>query len=91
MKPTVAESQKLGQIAAENWQNYNETAKGIPLKTQYPTIMEVSSMGSGEGVGVFFNFKPQGNALDLAEVHFFFPTGAKTASEVESYLRGTNG
>lgn len=70
---------------------YDETATGIPLKTQYPQTMEVSATGSGEGVGVFFKFKPQKNALDQAEVHFFFPTGAKTATEIESFVTDSNG
>jgi ABC-type phosphate transport system substrate-binding protein len=51
---------------------YNGPAENIPVTAQYPDTMEVMGTGSGEGVGVFFTFKPQGNALDDAKVHVFF-------------------
>jgi hypothetical protein len=92
---TSSESQ-IKQIAGatqetDNLTIYDETATGIPIKTQYPPKMEVSAIASGEGVGVFFKFKPQNNALDQAEVHFFLPRGAKTATEIESFVTDTNG
>ena len=79
------ESQQPEPISQVNLQNYDETANGIPLTTKYPDTIDVITTGSGEGVGVFFEFKPQGNALERAEVHFFFPTGSKTATELESF------
>jgi hypothetical protein len=88
---TTESDSNLEQNSQANLQNYDETAKGIPVKTQYPDTLEVSSMGSGEGVGVFFKFKPQSNALDESEVHFFLPKGAKTATEVKTYVKGSNG
>lgn len=85
------ESQQPEPTSEVNLRNYDETANGIPVKTKYPDTIEVQSMGSGEGVGVFFEFKPQGNALDRAEIHFFFPTGTRTATEVEAFsLVGSN-
>ena len=79
------ESQQPEPVSQVNLQNYDETVNGIPVMTKYPDTIDVNSTGSGEGVGIFFEFKPQGNALDQAAVHFFFPTGAKTATEVESF------
>jgi len=42
-------------------------------------------------VGVFFTFKPQGNALDSAQVHIFLPDGAATAADQEPFVTGPNG
>lgn len=70
-------------------QPYDEA--NIPLKTLYPATMKVSSSGSGEGVGIFFTFKPQGNALDDAEISFFFPKGSATAADFEKFVTGSNG
>lgn len=84
-------SHKTEPISQVNLQNYDEITNGIPVKTKYPNNIDVNSTGSGEGVGIFFEFKPQGNTLDRAEVHFFFPTGARTAAEVEFFaLDGPN-
>jgi hypothetical protein len=88
---TIIETQEFVTDSKENLVTYDETAQGIPIKTQYPPTMTVSGMGSGEGVGVFFKFKPQGNALDQAEVHFFLPAGAKTAAEIELFVTDANG
>jgi hypothetical protein len=84
-------SQESEQIPQTSLQIYDQTGNGIPVKAKYPNSIEVSSGGSGEGVGVFFTFKPQGNALDQAEIHLFLPAGAKTAAEVETYVIGVNG
>jgi hypothetical protein len=53
--------------------------------------MEVMATGSGEGVGVFFTFKPEGNALDEAEVHIFLPSGATSTSDLMPMITGPNG
>lgn len=91
LKQKAVANQQTELISQVNLQNYDETANGIPLKTKYPNTIEVQGIGSSEGVGVFFQFKPQDNALDRAEVHFFFPTGARTATEVESLsVEGAN-
>jgi hypothetical protein len=67
------------------------TEPNIPVTAQYPENITVSSSGSSEGVGVFFRFKPQGNALDTAEIHVFLPTGVATATEQEPFVTGSNG
>jgi hypothetical protein len=91
LNETAVETQPSMQMSQGNLQTYDETANGIPVKAKYPNTMDVLGTGSGEGVGVFFNFKPQGNALDQAEIHFFLPAGAKTATEVETYVKSPNG
>ncbi|MGJ3254432.1 MAG: hypothetical protein ACFE0J_25360 [Elainellaceae cyanobacterium] len=70
---------------------YNGPETNVPVTAQYPDTMEVSSSGSGEGVGVFFTFKPQGNALDDAEVHVFLPSGASSTSDLMPMITGANG
>ncbi|WP_051358210.1 META domain-containing protein [Rubidibacter lacunae] len=70
---------------------YNQTAEGIPVTTLYPETMTVTSNRSGDGIEIFFTFKPQGNALDNAEVGIFLPEGAATADEIEALVRGPNG
>jgi hypothetical protein len=70
---------------------YDGPAQQIPVKAQYLDTMEVSETASGEGVGVFFTFKPQGNALDSAQVHIFLPAGAATAADQEPSVTGPNG
>ena len=70
---------------------YDETANGIPIIAQYPDTMRVVGSGSGEGVGVFFAFEPQGNPLDDAEVHVFLPSGAVSAADLEPFVTGPNG
>jgi hypothetical protein len=77
---------------ANNLQTYNGPEEGIPVTAQYPAdTMEVSSIGSGEGVGVFFTFKPQGNALDEAEVHVFLPSNASSTTDLMPMITGENG
>jgi hypothetical protein len=61
------------------------------IRTQYPDTMVVEGMGSGEGSGFFFRFKPRGNALDKAEVHIFLPRGAATAADQEPFVTGPKG
>jgi len=70
---------------------YDETANGIPVAANYPDTMQVMGTGSGEGVGVFFTFAPQGNALDDAQVHIFLPSGTASAAALESFITGPNG
>ena len=70
---------------------YDETDNGIPVVAQYPDTMRVMGAGSGEGVGIFFTFEPQGNALDDAEVHIFLPSGTASAAALESFVTGPNG
>jgi hypothetical protein len=72
-------------------QTYDETASGIPVIAQYPASMEVMGTGSGEGVGVFFTFKPQGNGLDDAEVHVFLPAGTASTDDLMDTITGPNG
>lgn len=91
LEQTVIETEESKSISQANLQTYDETSAGIPVKAQYPQTMEVSGMGSGEGVGVFFKFKPQDKVLEEAEVHFFLPAGGKTAAEIEPFVTGPNG
>jgi len=70
---------------------YNGPAENIPVMAQYPDTLEVMATGSGEGVGVFFNFKPQGNALDDAEVHVFLPANTPSTTELMPMITGPNG
>ncbi|MEB3212244.1 MAG: hypothetical protein VKL39_12860, partial [Leptolyngbyaceae bacterium] len=39
----------------------------------------------------FFTFKPQGNALDEAEVHVFLPSNASFTSDLMPLITGENG
>jgi hypothetical protein len=70
---------------------YDGPAEGIPVTAQYPNTMEVMGIGSGEGVGVFFTFEPQGNALDEAEVHVFLPANASNTGDIMDFITGPNG
>lgn len=70
-------------------QTYDEP--GMAIRTEYPETMKVQGMGSGEGSGFIFTFKPQGNALDKAEVHIFLPRGAATAADQEPFVTGPKG
>jgi hypothetical protein len=70
---------------------YDGPAENIPVMAQYPDTMEVMAAGSGEGVGVFFTFKPQGNALDDAEVHVFLPANTPSTTELMPMITGPNG
>jgi len=92
----VAEATTLApspsDVAPSNLQTYDGPAAEIPVTAQYPAdVMEVAGTGSGEGVGVFFTFKPQGTHLDEAEVHIFLPAGATTAAEQEPFITGSGG
>jgi hypothetical protein len=70
---------------------YDETADGIPVSARYPETMQVAASGSGEGVGIFFTFVPQGSAMDDAMVHVFLPAGAASAQEHETFVTGPSG
>ena len=70
---------------------YDGPAQNIPVTAQYPDTMEVMGTGSGEGVGVFFTFKPQGNALDDAEVHVFLPANTSDTGDLMEFITGPNG
>ncbi len=70
-------------------QTYDEPSMAI--RTEYPDSMEVEGMGSGEGSGFIFRFKPRGNALDKAKVHIFLPRGAATAADQEPFVTGPKG
>jgi hypothetical protein len=72
-------------------QTYDGAPFNYPISAQYPDTMEVEDGCAGEGCGFFFTFKPQGNALDTAEVHIFLPAGAATAAEQEPFVTGPNG
>jgi hypothetical protein len=88
----AAQAPETQSPALSNLQTYDETAAGIPVIAQYPAdTMEVMGTGSGEGVGVFFTFKPQGTHLDEAEVHVFLPAGATTAADQEPFVTGPGG
>ncbi len=64
---------------------------GMAIRTEYPNTMVAQGMGSGEGSGFIFTFKPQGNALDRAKVHIFLPRGAATAAAQEPFVTGPKG
>ena len=88
---STAEPSATEQTAQAGLLLYDETANGIPVIARYPDTMLVMGTGSGEGVGVFFTFKPQGHALDEAEVHVFLPSGTASAAELEPFVTGPNG
>lgn len=81
---TTAESAEAASrpAAQANLQTFDETANSVPVKAQYPDTMQVTSGGSSEGIGVFFNFKPQGNALDAAWVQIFLPAGGSSTNNL---------
>ncbi|MEJ2068938.1 MAG: hypothetical protein P8X65_08340 [Syntrophobacterales bacterium] len=94
--PAKKEAAKPKPLAKEPGQK--ETAKlqiydepGMPIRTQYPDNMQVQGTSSSEGCGFNFTFKPQGNALDQAEVHIYLPRGAATAAAQEPFVTGPNG
>jgi hypothetical protein len=64
---------------------------GMAIRTEYPDTMVAHGMGSGDGSGFIFTFKPQGNALDKAKVHIFLPRGAATAATQEPFVTGPRG
>ena len=94
--PAKKEAAKQEPLAKEHSQK--ETAKlqiydepGMPIRAEYPDNMQVQGTSSGEGCGFNFTFKPQGNALDKAEVHVYLPRGAATAAAQEPFVTGPNG
>jgi hypothetical protein len=88
--PPAPEHGKEASAQAEpQLQTYDEP--GMPLRTQYPDNMQVQGTSSSEGCGFIFTFKPQGNALDKAEVHIYLPRGAATAAAQEPFVIGPKG
>jgi len=90
------EAAKQKPLAKEHVQK--ETVKlqiydepNMAIRAEYPDTMEVEGMGSGEGSGFFFRFKPRGNTLDKAKVHIFLPRGAATAADQEPFVTGPKG
>ena len=88
---STAEPSAAEQTAADDLLIYDETDGGIPVAARYPDSMRVFGTGSGEGVGVFFTFEAQGNALDDAEVHIFLPSGTALAADLEPFVTGPRG
>lgn len=86
--PTEAEDT---EPTPSDLQTYDETAQGIPVTAQHPDTMTVTSQGSGEGVGVYFTFAPQGNALDNAEISVFLPANAASTDALMPMITGPNG
>ncbi len=76
---------------ASNLLTLDGAATGIPATVRYPDTMAVTSSSSSEGVGIFFRFEPQNNALDEAAVDFFLPAGVATVAEFEPLITGANG
>ena len=89
-EPPAQEHGKEAPAKAEpKLQTYDEPS--MPIRAEYPDNMQVQGMSSGEGCGFNFTFKPQGNALDQAEVHIYLPRGAATAAAQEPFVTGPNG
>lgn len=70
---------------------YDGPAQGIPLTARAPATMEVAGVGSGEGVGVFFTFRPGSAGLDDARVHVFLPAGTDAATDLAPFVTGPGG
>lgn len=85
---TEGETPEEAQV---NLQTFDETANGVPITAQYPDTMEVASSSSDEGLGVFFNFKPQNNALDEARVQVFLPAEGSSLDNLILFVTGPNG
>lgn len=65
--------------------------QNIPVTARYPDLLDVSAMGSSEGVGVHFSFKP-GNAVPAgAELHVFLPEGSASVEELLPFVTGPQG
>jgi hypothetical protein len=65
---------------------FDGPAQNIPVTARYPHALEVSAMGSGEGVGVHFSFRARTDALAEAELHVFLPKGSATAQELLPFV-----
>ncbi|MGB3508267.1 MAG: hypothetical protein WBA93_03315 [Microcoleaceae cyanobacterium] len=89
--PFTEHLEALQTAQANIMETYDETANGIPVTAQYPNTMKVFGTGSGEGVGVLFTFKSQGNALDDAQVHIFLPSGTPSTTQLQPRITGSNG
>lgn len=87
----TSENSEASSEPQPNILTYNGSETNVPVSAQYPDTMEVTSSGSGEGVGVFFTFKPQGNALDDAQVHALLPSSAPSTDQLMPMITGPNG
>jgi hypothetical protein len=89
---TSSEDSKASEPSSQaDLLTYDGRSTGIPVTARHPATIRVEGTGSGEGVGVFFSFDPQGNELDRSSLHVFLPSGASSAAEQEPFVRGTNG
>jgi len=70
---------------------FDGPAQNIPVIARYSEALEVSAMGSGEGAGVHFSFRPPNDGLADAELHVFLPRGAATAEELLPFVTGPGG
>lgn len=84
-------SSPTSEPAPSSLLTYDETDQGIPVTAQYPDSIEVESQGSGEGVGVYFTFEPQGSALDDAAIQVFLPSSAASTDALMPMITGDNG
>jgi hypothetical protein len=87
--PAKEEAAKPEPFKHGQLQIYDEAS--MPIRAEYPDTMKVEGSCSGEGCGFTFTYKPQGNALDKAEVHIFLPRGAATAAAQEPFVTGPRG
>lgn len=85
-KPPAKEHAQKGTAKLQIYDEPN-----MAIRAEYPDTMEVEGMGSGEGSGFIFRFKPLGNPLDKAKVHIFLPRGAATAADQEPFVTGPKG
>lgn len=76
-------------IAQADLVNYDDPVMAIA--TKYPSNMDISPICSGEGCGYFFNFKPQKNGLDAAQLTINLMRGETTAAETEKFLTQPGG
>ncbi|MBD2108096.1 hypothetical protein [Nodosilinea sp. FACHB-13] len=90
-EPLPAESETAELEAQANLQTFDETANSIPITARYPDTMEVTSSSSDEGLGAFFDFKPQNTALDEARVQVFLPAGGSSLDDLIPFVTGPNG
>jgi len=70
---------------------FDGTTQNVPVTARYPDALDVSAMGSSEGVGVHFSFRPGNAALADAELHVFLPGGSVTVEELLPFVTGQQG
>jgi heat shock protein HslJ len=88
---TVSPETALPTPAQPTLLTFDGTAQNIPVTARYPEALEVSAMGSGEGVGVHFSFRPGNDDLADAELHVFLPRGAASADGQLPFVTGPSG